>query len=197
MEVLTAEFLPNEKQLFIVVADSECNIHILEFNPEDPKSLGGHSLLHRSTFHTGHFPSSMTLLPSSSPATVNTTLIDDSDPATNDTTTAQASSVLMISPSGAFSLLTSLPESTYRRLFALQNHLITILDHPCGLNPRAYRAVESQGSGGRGVLDGSLLRRWTELSSQKKIEACKRIGEEMETVRGWLKILGGGELGYL
>jgi cleavage and polyadenylation specificity factor subunit 1 len=106
-------------------------------------------------------------------------------------------SILTTSPSGAVSLLTPLPEATYRRLFALQTHLITILDHPCSLNPRAYRAVESEGFGGRGVLDGSLLKRWTELSSQKKIEACKRIGEEVETVRGWLELLGGGALGYL
>lgn len=41
MEVLTAEFLPQEKQLFILVADSDCNIHVLEFNPERKSSMFG------------------------------------------------------------------------------------------------------------------------------------------------------------
>ena len=34
MEVLAAEFLPQDKQLFLLLADGDCNIHVLEFNPE-------------------------------------------------------------------------------------------------------------------------------------------------------------------
>lgn len=34
MEVLTAEFLPQDKQLFILVADDSSDMHVLEFNPE-------------------------------------------------------------------------------------------------------------------------------------------------------------------
>ena len=34
IEVIAADFLPDEKQLYIVAADSDCNIHILQFDPE-------------------------------------------------------------------------------------------------------------------------------------------------------------------
>lgn len=34
LEVIAADFLPDGKQLYIVVADAECNIHILQFDPE-------------------------------------------------------------------------------------------------------------------------------------------------------------------
>ena len=34
LEVSAAEFLPDGKRLFIVVADSDCNIHILQYDPE-------------------------------------------------------------------------------------------------------------------------------------------------------------------
>ncbi len=34
LEVTAADFLPDGKQLYIVVADAECNIHILQFDPE-------------------------------------------------------------------------------------------------------------------------------------------------------------------
>jgi len=141
----------------------------------------------------------MLLLPSNTPpnATQPATDIDnDSDePAT--LTSTPTSSILLTTASGALALLTPLDESTYRRLVALQTHLSTILEHPCGLNPRAFRAVESEGFGGRGILDGLILKRWRELSSQKKIEACKRVGEEVDVVRAWLKEIEGGGLVYL
>jgi len=142
----------------------------------------------------------MTLLPATTPAPKIESASAD-DPTT--TLAPSQSPILMTTQSGAISLITRLDESTYRRLSALQTHLIAILDHPCGLNPRAYRAVESEGpgaggaGGARGVLDGAMLRRWGELSSQKKREACKRVGEEVSTVRSWLEELGGGGLVYL
>lgn len=37
-EVLNAEFLPFEKQLYIIIADADCNIHVLQFDP-DRKTL--------------------------------------------------------------------------------------------------------------------------------------------------------------
>ncbi|OJD29457.1 cleavage and polyadenylation specificity factor subunit [Diplodia corticola] len=64
MEVMAAEFLPHEKQLYLMVADADCNLHVLQYDPEHPKSLSGQRLLHKSTFHTGHFTTTMTLLPS-------------------------------------------------------------------------------------------------------------------------------------
>ena len=34
MEVMALEFLPDGKQLFIVVADADCNLHVLQYDPE-------------------------------------------------------------------------------------------------------------------------------------------------------------------
>ena len=34
LEVITADFLPDGKQLYIVAADADCNIHVLQFDPE-------------------------------------------------------------------------------------------------------------------------------------------------------------------
>ena len=34
LEVMAAEFLPDEKQLDILVADGDCNIHVLQYDPE-------------------------------------------------------------------------------------------------------------------------------------------------------------------
>lgn len=34
LEVMAAEFLPDGKQLDILVADGDCNIHVLQYDPE-------------------------------------------------------------------------------------------------------------------------------------------------------------------
>ena len=51
--------------------------------------------------------------------------------------------------------------------------------------------------GGRGMLDGALLRRWTELGSQRKAEIAGRVGVANWVVRGDLDMIGGGGLGFL
>jgi len=151
--------------------------------------MSGQRLLHKSTFHTGHFPVSLSLLPS----TLSTA------PAFNEDATTPGSfyQLLLATQSGALALITPLDEQTYRRLGALQTHLTGVLDHICGLNPRAYRAVESEGFGSRGILDGGVLRRWTELGSQRRAEACLRVGAEAWQVRSDLEMISGGGLGYL
>lgn len=39
LEVVTADFLPDGKKLYILVADSDCNLHVLQYDPEGTKSL--------------------------------------------------------------------------------------------------------------------------------------------------------------
>lgn len=34
IEVTAADFLPDGKQLYMVVADADCNIHVLQFDPD-------------------------------------------------------------------------------------------------------------------------------------------------------------------
>lgn len=34
IEVTAADFLPDGKQLYLVVADADCNIHVLQFDPD-------------------------------------------------------------------------------------------------------------------------------------------------------------------
>lgn len=34
LEVLAADFLPDGNKLFIVVADSDCNLYVLQYDPE-------------------------------------------------------------------------------------------------------------------------------------------------------------------
>jgi cleavage and polyadenylation specificity factor subunit 1 len=117
---------------------------------------------------------------------------------TDAATTTPQHQILLASQNGSLALVTPVPEEPYRRLSALQSQLSNSVEHACGLNPRAFRAVESDGSAGRGMLDGALLRLWLELGAQRQMEIAGRVGAEGWQIRADLgKIVGGGGLGFL
>ncbi|KAH8813165.1 CPSF A subunit region-domain-containing protein [Xylogone sp. PMI_703] len=197
MEVMTAELLPDGRELYIVAADADCNLHILQYDPEHPKSLHGHLLLHRTSFSLGaHLPTTMTLLPRTSPASSTSSLLLPSD------VQAQSQSqsphqILLTTRTGSLALLTPLSESQYRRLGTLTSHLTNTLSHACGLNPRAYRTDRDAPEamvGGRQVVDGDVLRRWMELGTQRRSEVAGRVGVDGEEVREELVWLRSGLL---
>lgn len=105
--------------------------------------------------------------------------------------------VLIASQNGSLALVTSVAEESYRRLSALQSQLTNTIEHPGGLNPRAFRAVESDGAGGRGMVDGTLLRQWLNLGKQRQAEIAGRVGATEWEIRADLEVIGGDGLGYL
>jgi cleavage and polyadenylation specificity factor subunit 1 len=102
--------------------------------------------------------------------------------------------VLVVSQTGTLGLMSPVDELMYLRLNTLQTYLSTQLEHTCGLNPRGYRAVESERTGIKGVLDGSILKRWTELPKQRRTDLCLRMGVEESSVRRDLETIIGGAL---
>ncbi|EPE24656.1 hypothetical protein GLAREA_08509 [Glarea lozoyensis ATCC 20868] len=198
MEVMTADLLPDGNELYIIAADADCNLHVMQFDPEHPKSLQGHLLLHRTTFSLGgHLATGMTLLPRTTSTSILLDTEENADTAAE--ATIPAHQLLITTTTGSISLLSPLSESQYRRLSTLTTHLTNVLWHACGLNPRAHRidrnAPESM-VGGRAVVDGTILGRWMELGSQRRAEVAGRVGVDVEEVRDDLASLVGG-LGYL
>jgi cleavage and polyadenylation specificity factor subunit 1 len=204
MEVVCAEFLPMGGELYILVVDGDMDLHVLQYDPESPKSLSGMRLLQRSTFHLGHFPTSMTLVPSTLAP-----FAQQEEALTNghangeqaDTPPMPPSSplfhVLVTSQTGSISLVTPVDETTYRRLGAVEQHLTSILEHPAGLNPKDYRAIDSEGFGARGIIDGSIIQRIGELGSARRAEVLGRAGSDVWMLRSDLEIIAGGGLGWL
>jgi cleavage and polyadenylation specificity factor subunit 1 len=142
----------------------------------------------------GHFASTMTLLPRT--AVSSEVVLSNSDEMDLDAYIPR-NQVLITTQTGSIALVTPVSEESYRRLSALQSQLINTLEHPCGLNPRAYRAVESDGIAGRGMIDGRLLNRWLDLGRQRKMEIAGRVGADEWEVRADLEAISGAGLGYL
>lgn len=194
-DVLSADFFPNGKHLFIVSSDSDGELSVLQYDPEDPKSERGLKLLRRSTFSTGAFPTHMALLPRTPTSSEVMSAASASEIELDAALTS--SQILICTQEGSLALITSLSEASYRRLSTLQNLLTSNLEHPCGLNPRAYRDVQTDGIGGRGMIDGDLVGRWLDQSSQHQASAADKIGGRVWEVRADLEGVGGAGLGYL
>ncbi|KAI1136113.1 CPSF A subunit region-domain-containing protein [Hypoxylon sp. FL0543] len=217
LEVLTVDFLPDGDELLIVACDSDGGIHVLQFDPDHPKSLQGHLLLHRTTFSAGaHAPTRSMLLPRTLPAD-SEYITQHINSETNGTTNGDASSapappsiILFSSQTGALSALAPLSEPQYRRLSFLAGQLLSSLPHHAALNPKDYRAPVSTGvvgrfppgvdaGMGRSIIDGTLLARWNELPAGRRAEIAGRVGfTGADEVRDNLReILGASGFGYL
>ncbi|KAI0384095.1 CPSF A subunit region-domain-containing protein [Hypomontagnella monticulosa] len=217
LETLTVEFLPDGNELLIVACDSDGGIHVLQFDPDHPKSLQGHLLLHRTTFSTGaHQPTHSMLLPRTLPpdsdyltqhANGTTNGAADDNP---DSSPAPPSIILFSSPTGALATLAPLSEPQYRRLSFLTGQVLSSLPHHAGLNPKDYRSPISSGvvgrfppgvdaGMGRNIVDGALLARWNELPAGRRAEIAGRVGfADVDEARDTLReVLGASGLAYL
>lgn len=159
----------------------------------DPRSSNGDKLMDRSKFHAGNFASTMTLLPRTA---VPSEPLEPDEMEVDSLSEAARDQVLITGQNGSLAMVTPVPEAAYRRLSALQSQLTNTLEHACGMNPRAFRGVESDVSAGRGMLDGNLLYRWLDLGKQRQVEIAGRVGASEWEIRGDLETIGGG-LGYL
>lgn len=196
LEVVAADFLPFDGGLFLCVVDGNLDLQILQYDPENPKSLSGTRLLHRSTFHLGHIVDRMQALPSA-PSMQGASLGMNGHDNEQSAGSPQVFQVLTTSPTGAVGLITCLDEATYRRLASLQTHLSNVLEHAAGLNPRAFRSAGEEGSAGRGVVDGTMIKRIWELGSARRAEVLARAGGDTWTLQNDLEHLGGIGLSYI
>ncbi|CAK4030828.1 related to CFT1 [Lecanosticta acicola] len=207
MEVMAADFLPFDGTLHLLIMDADMRMHVLQYAPEDPSTQNGLRLVHKSTFHVGNFVTKMMLVPSTLAPTAEQQVFANGETEEQQQQQQQREEdeepqtlfhVLTTSLSGSIGLVTPLDESSYRRLSQLQGHLTSILEHTAGLNPRAYRGETGGGvGGGKGIVDGNLVRRIQELGAARKSDVLSRAGADMWGLRSDLEIIGGGGLGYL
>ncbi|KID78715.1 Protein cft1 [Metarhizium brunneum] len=191
LPLLAADFLPDGEDLSMVAVDAEGDLHILEFNPEHPKSLQGHLLLHRTSFAvTPNTPTSTLLLPRTH------------SPSYPQASSSSSHMLLLACPSGQLAALSPLAESTYRRLLSVTNQLHPAIVPHGGLHTKAHRypdpssvavGVETAASSGRALVDGTVLARWSELGAAKRTDVALRGGydgvadlrDDLEGVLGW------------
>ncbi|KAG5439169.1 hypothetical protein PCANB_001468 [Pneumocystis canis] len=179
LSVSSAEFLVDDEHLYFVVGDDDGNIHIFNYDPENPQSFSGQKLLKRGDFHVGSHIKSILMLPKQTfPGKTN-------DPEEMRTSENQDSLCLCVSENGSIGVLISLPEKIYRRLYFIQGQLINTEDKVAGLNPISYRTsshISKTSNPARGILDGGLLYQYNNLERNKQKDMARKSGMPLQTI---------------
>ena len=87
---------------------------------------------------------------------------------------------------GSLGHLLPVAEKTYRRLLMLMNVMTTNLPHTAGLNPKGFRTLRQKWKDlrnpSRGVVDGDLVFKYSNLSVTLKAELARKIGTTTEEI---------------
>lgn len=174
--VYQVEYLVDNTNLAFLTSDQEANLSIFMYQPESRESHGGQKLLRRADYHLGQKVNCMFRV------ACNFKQQFDKKVLAYDNKHLTFFGTL----DGGFGFVLPLPEKTYRRLFMLQNVLLTHSAHLGGLNPKSYRTIKQARkilvNPARGVIDGELIWQYMQLSSAEKLEIAKKIGTKVEEI---------------
>lgn len=174
--VYQIEYLIDNSNVAFLASDSEANLSIFMYQPESRESHGGQKLLRRADYHLGQKVNAMFRV------ACNFKQQYDKKIVAYDNKHLTFFSTL----DGGFGYVLPLPEKTYRRLFMLQNVLLTHSAHLGGLNPKSYRTIKQWRkiltNPSRGILDGELIWQYLHLNQNEKMEIAKKIGTKVEEI---------------
>lgn len=174
--VYQVEFLVDNANLAFVASDSESNLSIFMYQPEARESHGGQKLIRRADYHLGQKVNCMFRI------ACNFRQEFDKKVVAYDNKHLTYFATL----DGGFGFVVPLPEKSYRRLFMLQNVLLTHSAHIGGLNPKSYRTIKQWRrvltNPARGILDGELIWQYLMLNTTEKLEIAKKIGTKIDEI---------------
>ncbi|XP_033987005.1 cleavage and polyadenylation specificity factor subunit 1-like [Trematomus bernacchii] len=177
LEVYSIEFIVDNNQLGLLVSDRDKNLYVYMYLPEAKESFGGMRLLRRADFNAGANINTFWRMPcrGALEAGSKKALSWDNKHIT-----------WFATLDGGVGMLLPMQEKTYRRLLMLQNALNSMLPHHAGLNPKAFRMLQSNKrclqNAVRNILDGELLNKYLYLSTMERSELAKKIGTTQDII---------------
>lgn len=179
-DVSCADFIYRDEEIFILVADNDKKLHILQYNPEDPASSNGQRLLRKSSFNTNYSTTCMKSIPK------HEQISGWTDP------TSTPFQTIASTAEGAMYIVFPVNEATYRRMFILQQQLMDKEYHHCGLNPRLNRVggIEADPDQTlRPVLDCEILKRYAKLNQDRMRVLGQKISIKSISVDIWRDLI--------
>ncbi|KAG0206865.1 Cleavage and polyadenylation specificity factor subunit 1 [Mortierella sp. NVP41] len=171
MEAMNVSYLIESQTLHIVVADSEKNIRLLQYAPFHVQSFSGQKLICRGDYHVGSQIETTISVPK--------IVLSGSDEGISHLT-------ICGTLDGGLCMITPIPEKTSKRLALLSSQIVNGIQHPAGLNPRAFRLLQSKdrlnSNPVKGILDGDLLFEFINLPANRQKEMTKQIGSSVDRV---------------
>ncbi|KAL3231170.1 Protein CFT1 [Nakaseomyces bracarensis] len=170
-EVVSVEFLVNGGDVCFAVTDRNRILHVLRYAPDEPNSLSGQRLVHCSSFNLLSHNTATLLVPRNL----------EFPRSTSTTTAPRYFQTLASHTDGSLSKIVPLDEDAYRRLYFLQQHIVDHEQHLAGLNPRMERQQNDffhLGHALRPMLDMNTVRRYTDLSTERRAQIHRKLGRQ-------------------
>ncbi|XP_058460280.1 cleavage and polyadenylation specificity factor subunit 1 [Malaya genurostris] len=176
LNVYQIEYIVDNSNLGFLVTDEQCNIITYMYQPESRESIGGQRLLRKCDYHVGQHINTMLRVQCD---------YHESDASKRNLNYDFKHTTYFATLDGGVGFVLPLPEKTYRRLFMLQNVLLTHSPHLCGLNPKAFRTIKTVRKAinpARCVVDGNLIWTFLSLPANEKLEVAKKIGTRIDEI---------------
>ena len=178
MEVYATEFTIDNGHLGFVATDAMRNMSIFMYSPESREAMGGHRLMRKADIHIGQHINCMWR--------VKAKLSDPTSAGRLLAANEKKHVTWFASLDGALGHVLPVAEKTYRRLLMLMNVMTNNLPHTAGLNPKGFRTLRQKSKDlrnpSRGVVDGDLVFKYTNLSVPLKAELARKIGTSAEEI---------------
>ncbi|KAI5955342.1 CFT1 [Candida jiufengensis] len=172
LNVESADFIVNDEEIYILVADNNNVLHLIQYDPDDPSSINGTILLNKASFEISSTSTCMRSIPKGDSGNYQ---------------------ILGSTLDGSFYNVFALNESTYRRMYILQQQLSDKEYHFCGLNPRLHRfgslVMKDNEMNSRPILDYSLIKDFTKLNLDRQKNLATKINVKGSTQEIWKDII--------
>ncbi|KAI8337525.1 CPSF A subunit region-domain-containing protein [Chlamydoabsidia padenii] len=187
-EVGSVNYIIDDKSLYLMVGDTDDNMNIYQYAPFNLQSIAGQKLMRRGDFHVGSQVKTMVRLPQ----------IEHDDKGFR---YSRRHFCLFGSSTGSISVVSPIPEKTFKRLSTLYGQLVNNIQHVAGLNPRAYRLIKGSkqrmaSNRTKAVLDGDLIQAFAGLAVDRQRGLTKQIGTSVPRIMEDIVEIMGTNLGH-
>lgn len=175
LNAICTDFIVDNGEVYFLVADDEFNLHLLTYQPDDPKSLSGQRLLKRTTFTTNTLTTALKMIPK----------YEEFDQGT----ASSSFQNIGVNVDGSIFKMLPINESTYRRLYILQQQLSDKVAHYVGLNPRSNRFGGNE-LGLKPIIDYGLIKWFINFNVDKRKQFSAKVGKNayLELWRDFIEI---------
>ncbi|RLV96208.1 Protein CFT1 [Spathaspora sp. JA1] len=188
LNVSCGDFITKDEEIYVLIADNNNILHLIQYNPDDPQSLNGQRLISKSSFEIESQITCLRKLPQ---------IESNFQETTGDikfTTNSNSFQIIGSTTDGSFFNVFPVDESSYRRMYILQQQLTDKEYHYCGLNPRLNRfggAIELQDNetNTKPMLDFRLIKQYAYLNEDRKRNLASKVSAKNIYVDIWKDII--------
>ncbi|ODV80617.1 pre-mRNA 3'-end processing factor CF II [Suhomyces tanzawaensis NRRL Y-17324] len=186
LDVNCADFIVKDEDIYVLIADNNNILHLVQYDPEDPSSLNGQRLINKASFAVN---SSVTCM-RSLPKVEETYDYEQGKKGVRLTGDFQS---IASTIDGSFINVFPLSEASYRRLYIIQQQLIDKEYHYCGLNPRLNRfgglSVTMNDINTKPILDYDVIRGYAKLNIDRRNYLASKVGSKQGMYEIWKDLI--------